>query len=492
MLTKNVAIISIQTIVSMVSTFIFYRITIQTASIEVLGLWALVGAFLAFSKLIEFGVPVALVRYIAETVAKKENVNSSVITFSILILLGLTLFYIFGLVIYAINFQIDLIDKIRLQTDATLFFSLLTFYCLGLMLSNILGAVLDGYNLYYKRAFTGILGSIGLLLSSVALIPMFGLTGIAASFAIQYLIVILISIKYLNELPEYIWFGSLPLSGEIKKFFLYSLKFYSLSITAIGYEPLIKMLLFNFGGSLSVGIFEITFRLYSVARNFVVNGANTLLAKFSNTDTSLDSSLMKQGFRRSVKIANSFAIYIFSIALIGFPIYQQIINIDHYDSINYYCVAISVGLLINTLSAVAYVRSMASTDLKDLLKTQYGLIVGIACTGVIGGWFLGGIGVVLGAMISLAIVSALNSQFHHQFIGRDLVASFFGKSNAIPKFPLRIFFAYCIYMISCPTLIFSVPIQVSISIFLTGAIAIEFCFQYRYLIREFLANHRLR
>jgi O-antigen/teichoic acid export membrane protein len=275
---RNAAAAALQVLVTGLLFLFLYRYLLATIGAVRLGIWSLVLAATNVSRLSGLGLQGSAVRFVARYLARGERTSAALVVetawLSTALVIGAA-----ALVGYPVIARVlaHLLDGSSLA-DAM---ALLPYALASLWINVLIGILqsgLDGCQRADLRSGATIFANIAYLLLAVAVVPLWGLVGLAMAQLAQSLFLLLWSWARLRAvLPElaplpHRWRSSL--FGEMIR---YGANFQAESILAMLHDPIVKALLAHFGGLASVGYFEMASRLVLQVKQLVTAGFQVLV-----------------------------------------------------------------------------------------------------------------------------------------------------------------------------------------------------------------------
>ena len=232
----NAASASLQILVSGGVYFFLYNYLIEKLGPEQLGVWSLVLATSSIANVASFGITSGLVKFVAEyNVSGRNSEIQRLITTSFIMLL--VFYFLLVIILYVLGGFIlqYAIDERHIQTAM----QLLPYSLVGLWmnaLGGIFTSVLEGFQKNYVRNIIISLSGFVFLGLTYALLPAFGLVGVAYAQLIQSLFIFILSfimmLQYM-EIRQVNWKWSNVIFKEILTF---GYKFQIISVCQMLYD----------------------------------------------------------------------------------------------------------------------------------------------------------------------------------------------------------------------------------------------------------------
>jgi O-antigen/teichoic acid export membrane protein len=396
-----------QVVVTSAVLFVLYRYLLNTLGAVSVGIWALVLATTSASRISELGLAGSAIKFVAAANARKDFSKGADVVQTALLTIGTVLAIVLIAGFPLISWLLALIMPAVSLPDAL---KILPYALASVWLSGTGGVVLfslDGCQRADLRAAVFTIAVVVFLLLVLALTPAYGLVGLGMAQVCQSLFIMVVSWvllrRQMSALPP------VPLRWRFSVFremFRYGLNFQVISIFSMLYEPLTKAFLTKFGGLSVMAYFEMANRMVLQLRALVVAANQVLVPKIAAVHETSPGRLF-QLYRDSYRVvfflaAPLFALSVAAVPLIGF------VWIGHEQSdFVFFGVVITLGYLINTLSAPAYFMNLGIGALRWNVVAHVVLGLLTAALGYVLGKTFGGWGAVIGSVTALIIASTI-------------------------------------------------------------------------------------
>lgn len=387
----NALMTVLQTVVSGVTLFFLYRFLLKVIGVEQLGIWSLILATASVSQIATFGLSGSIVKYVAKYVAREELGKVSLLvqtaTLSVGLFTGVLLAAGYPVVRWALTMILP--PQSLGMAYSILPYAFISFWIM--MLTGIFQAGLDGFQRIDVRSFLLMAGALIQLFSCMLLAPKHGLLGVAYASVVQNLAVFLASWAFIRKrLP------ALPLvpchwdRDLFKEIIAYGMKFQFISFLSMFYDPLTKALMSRYGGLSLVGYYEMASKMIYKLRELINSANQTLVPAIAHLQE-----------RTPERIESVYLVSRELILYLSLPLYSLIVImapaiswlwIGHYErSFVAFCLVLSVGWLVNTLSIPAHVTYLGIGELNWVLvghalvaffNTALGFSLGILFSGM--------------------------------------------------------------------------------------------------------------
>ncbi len=391
-----------QVIVSAAALFLMYRFLVRSIGVEQLGVWSLVLATTSVVTLANQGFSTSIVKFVAQYCARGATHRATAVVETALLTLALLL----TVICLALYPAARIVLKFVVPTPLlALAYAILPYALISLWL-NVLGSVLlaalAGHELVSHRNYVVAAGSVLYLLLAIALVPRFGLLGMAyaqtAQTAACWLGAWLLLRRQLPRLPVIPRRWSRELFREMRG---YGLQFQFITMAQAAREPVTKALLAKFGGLAFTGLYDMASRWVFTFRELIVQANLVLVPTVANLRERSPASIPAV-YRDSYKVIFFLSVPTFAFLTAASPLVSRI-WLGRYNPVFVAFVALlAAGWLCNTLSNPAYVVDLGTGALKWVT-------IGCAATSVFNpilgfalGRRFGGLAVVAASVVSLA------------------------------------------------------------------------------------------
>lgn len=405
----------VQIIVSGLTLVILYRYLLGTIGVEKLGVWSLVLATSSMIQVANFGLTGSIVKHIAECDARGDKqslavaVETAIITVTLLSLLLTICAY--PAAKYYLAFAID--D--RLCHDALEILPLALVSFLLLLITSVYQSGLYGCQLIVQRNGLLIGESFSHLALCLLLAPRYGLLGLAYARAAQNLMTLTASAAFLKRNVSSLSF--IPYRwdrDQFKQMVGYAANFQIISFLVMLSDPITKALLGRLGGVSMVGYYEMANKLVQLFRSLIVNANQVLVPAFANLGQ-LQPWRVSELYLKSYRMVIYLALPGFGLLTVCTPLISEL-WIGRIESVFVWSmVLLCAGWFANTLAVPAYFASLGTGEMRINVTSHVVMTVANIILGVFLGQVVGGLGVIAGWAIALAIGGlSLNLLYYHQ------------------------------------------------------------------------------
>jgi O-antigen/teichoic acid export membrane protein len=399
---------------SAVVLFLLFRFLIHTIGIERLGIWSLVLATTSVVNLANQGFSTSVVKYIAKYVAREQHADVSTLIETALISLGVPLVAVsVGLYPAAKWFLAFLLPRAYLaEAVAILPYALVSLWLS--LLGSILQAGLDGHELITHRNCVLLGSSVAYLLLSYALVPHYGLLGLAYSQTLQdgawFVATWILLWRQIPRLPlvPRCWSRT-----HFREFGAYGLHFQFITASQAIREPVTKALLAKFGGLAMTGFYDMASRWVVSFRELIVQANQVLIPTVAHLQES-DPGSLPRVYRDSYRLIFFMAVPTFAFLVAVSPIVSRIWIGRYEPAFVSFVALLAAGWLINVLSNPAYVIDLGTGALRWVSIGCFTTGILNLALGFVAGKYWSGTAVVAASALSLALGYILVVVFYHR------------------------------------------------------------------------------
>ena len=392
-----------QSIVSVACVFLSYKTLISYEGLDALGLWSLLLASGGIIRFLDVSGASSLSRFVARAENNQDG-GSEVEVIHTLLLAS----FLINVVILSITLLISLnivLPFLELQQRANaemlLPWVMMTF--LVMPLSSGISAAIDGLQRSDIRALVVSTAAIVSLCLTVVLVPQLGVIGFALGQVAQMFLVIMLGWLVLRyQIPD---FGFFPHRWRVEIFrstLLYSVKINGISLIAIFFEPLCKVLIGFTGGTVALGIYELASKLIFHIRSLAVAAMSPLvplLAGMSTENSSEFRDLLLRSFRLTVLLSPCAAL----VSVLSAPIMSYLIlGYFNRDMLQMNAI-LSWGWAVNLAVVPIYLAAQAMGFLRWNFLAHLALSISVILCWLILRVSLGQMAVVIGISVGLLI-----------------------------------------------------------------------------------------
>jgi O-antigen/teichoic acid export membrane protein len=408
----NAVMSMIQIVIIGIVIFILYKFLLVTIGVKKMGIWSLILATTSIAQIANIGFSGSVVKYVAKYTALKENQNASNViqtaTISLCVFVGFLLLFAYPAFKKILGFIVAS-DSLPLAIDI-LPYALFSFWLM--VIASVLQAGLDGFQRIDLRSIILTCSSMLNLIFCVILAPSYGLMGVAYARVAQMLLT-LIAMWFV--LKHYIKLPFLPCKWNkqlFKEMLSYGLKYQTISIMAMFYDPITKGLLSKFGSLSMVGYYEMASRMVQQFRALLASANQVLFPAIADLKER-DPEKVLSVYRTSYQVLFYLSLPLYSLLIVSLPV-MSTLWIGHYEKIFIsFGVLLTLGWFLNTLSAPAYFVNLGTGELGWNVGGHVVIGISNAIFGLLFGVYFGGTGVVIAWVLSLAFGSSIIYLSYH-------------------------------------------------------------------------------
>ena len=402
---RNAAITVLQVVASSATFFVLYLYILRTLGPESLGLWSLVLATTALSRLSELGLTGSALKFVAQHLAREDTrsvvrvVETAALT--ILTAVGVLILLLYPLMLWLLRINLEAAPY---QQAVVLLPYALTSFLVN-SVSGVLGSALEGYQRFDLRAYCQTGGHLLYLAAAVALIPRFELEGLAVAQLLQASAVVpatwILLRRCCPALPllPHRWSGA-----SFRELFGYGFQFQVSALMLFLCDPATKLLLARFGGLSLTAHYEMASRLVLQLRALMVSANRVLIPVFAEFQELAPQRIVSL-YRSSLALLFYLSLPAYGLLLAAAPMIS-IVWIGRLEmSFALFCALLCLAWLINTLTAPAYIANLGLGRLRWNTVAHVFMALANLVLGVALGALYGGTGVVVGWALALALGS---------------------------------------------------------------------------------------
>ncbi len=439
----NAVMSMIQTVIIGIVIFILYKFLLVTIGVKEMGIWSLILATSSTAQVANFGFSGSVVKFVAKYTALKENQNASNVIQTAAISLGVFAGFLLLFTYPAFTKILSFIvanDSLPLALDI-LPYALFSIWVM--IIISVFQAGLDGFQRIDLRSVILTCSSILNLIFCIILAPSYGLMGVAYARVAQMLLTV---IAMWFVLKRYIKLPILPCKWNkqfFKEMLSYGLKYQTISIMTMFYDPITKGLLSKFGSLSMVAYYEMANRMVKQFRALLVSANQVLFPAIADLKER-DPEKVASVYLTSYQLLFYLSLPLYSFIIVSLPVISAL-WIGYYEKIFVsFGVLLTLGWLLNTLSAPAYFVNLGTGELAWNVGGHVGIGVLNVILGLLLGVYFEGTGVVIAWVISLSLGSCLIYFSYHlknkisliELVPRDsrllILVSLLGALSIIP------------------------------------------------------------
>lgn len=414
----------LQMLIGAVLLFVLYRYISTTLGVDKLGVWSVVLATASASRLADLGLSAGVTRFVARDLALEQPhkaaqvVETGIVTLAVLVALVLAGVYPFLNLLLA-----HLFDAVYLpQALKILPFALVSLWLT--IVASVAQSGLDGCQRMAPRAVLVVLGQGLMVMLAFALVPQWGLVGLAWAQIGQGIFLLvggwLVLRRSLPELSLTPWRWNRPVFREMLG---YGANVQAANVLMMLFDPLTKALMAKFGGPAAAGYFEIANQVVLRARSLIVAANQAIVPKIANMVETAPMQLPEL-YRENIRMLVLVALPIHALLFAWSGLLSQLLLGAYQVQFVFFLQLSALAWLVNIFAASAYFVNMGtgSVGLNTLSHVAMGVL------NLLLGWILGemygAVGVALGYALALMMGSLLLIvvfQMRHAIRWRELM-----------------------------------------------------------------------
>jgi O-antigen/teichoic acid export membrane protein len=203
------------------------------------------------------------------------------------------------------------------------------------------------------------------------------------------------------------------------------MNFQLISILAMLCDPLTKGLLGRFGSASMVGYYEMANRLVQQFRSIIVNANQVLVPAFAHIKE-LEPEKIRIVYLKSYRLLFFISMPLFSTLIIGAPVISELWIGRNESAFITPMIILSIGWFINTLCVPAYYAGLGTGELRWNVISHGAMAILNIGLGFILGQRFGGLGVIAGWALALAmggIILGISFHKHNQISIKEFLPS---------------------------------------------------------------------
>lgn len=395
-----------QVVLTTLLLLVLYRMLVRTIGAEGVGIWSLVLAGTAISRLAEFGFTGAVVKFVAGARAGGDHEEAAADVW--LAAAVVAVFLGVGMVVVFASFDVLIklaIDQPSARDSAR---ALLPFAVASLWLSGIAAVFLSGIDGCQRMDVRSVIVTLGTAANvglALMLVREWGLRGVAMAHLAQSVLVLAVAALTLGRLLPLLavrarWWSR----RRFRAFFGYGINIQIASVAMMLFDPTTKMLLGRYGDLAAVGYYEMGNGVITRARALLVAAYQALVPTVAGM-AERDAAAMPALYRRSLALLMLLIPPGYALLAAGVPALSIVLLGRQDPQFLVIAWAACAGWAVNTVNVPAYYCNLGTGDLR--WNTIAAAVIGLAnlvlsaLLGALFGWQ----GVIAGTMTALCVGS---------------------------------------------------------------------------------------
>lgn len=348
-----------------ISILVLTKLIISQNGLEGLGIFSLALSLTVFLKMFDITGSVYCARFIAEADLNTEDtINKKAIIIDTSMSVALIFYLVTGFVGISIApILINIFYEIQLATKLV---EIISFMILLLALNSVMetqNGSLDGLHKTVPRSIIGIMGCILCVGLAFYFVPKYGVLGAVFSQIAQACFSILacriflsMNVDDIRIFPKHFSFI------DFKAMFKFGRTIHISTLSGFGFDPLIKILIVNYGGPILLAYYDLSLKTVGLARS----AFGAAFIPIYNNFSAFKSNNIAQNYKYfdEIVVLNSFQVALM-FSLLSF--FTPLVSIIFLEKIDLHFLSISLGVLIgyvgNTLFIPMYMYAQSKKRL---------------------------------------------------------------------------------------------------------------------------------
>ena len=410
----NTLISTLNVFVSGVSLFVLYRYFLDTIGKEAFGVWSVVLAVTSLGGAAGTGLHQGMVKFVAQYRARQDDAYAARIVQTAII----TIFFSTSLIVFLLFFLLKEVLSFVLEPQfhsialSLLPYALFSFWITTL--NSIYESSIDGMQRVDIHNVIIIITTLFYLGLCFYLVPRSGLLGIARAQILQNILLLVLSITVLLSLMKTLPLFPTKWSWSIfKEIFFYGFNFQLISVSQMLLIPTTKIIISKFGGTGAVTYFEMANKMAFQIRSLISTGHQALVPTIAALYES-EPKKLHNFYITSMRTMVFIILFLLPPMLFMIPTISRIWVGFYEPTFVLYGIILFTGWFLNLIVNPAYFNNMGTGQLRWNVIGQFVLGVSNVLLGIIIGWFVGTVGVVIGFALSLQMGTLITTVMYHR------------------------------------------------------------------------------
>lgn len=403
----NATSAAVQTVTSAFLLFFLYRYLLQELGAQQLGVWSVVLASVSIGRLTDMGFAGTALKFVATALGEGEPERAGRLLQTASYSIAMIMLCALALALPAIEIVLDWALPSEAIKDAEMILPLALTSLLFTLIAGVFQSGVDACHRMYLKNLLLIAGNVLMIALALLLVPHRGLMGIAIAQCIQAAFLMLGSWLILRRLlPTLPWLPAHWRYSEFREMVGYATNFQLGMVAGLLFEPLTKILLARFGDLSVTAYFDMANQLVQKAKAVITSAQQALVPELATIreENKTDREAL---FMQAYGVSFVLVVPYFMGLMLSFPLVSWL-WIGHFQAdFILFGSLMSAGWMIASLSAVSYFYNQATAQL--IWNTLNHVATGALnfLLGFFIGTHFGGAGVVLAAMVSIAVPNIL-------------------------------------------------------------------------------------
>lgn len=422
--TSNAIANVLQLVICAVLLFVLYRYISTTLGVDKLGVWSVVLATASASRLADLGLSAGVTRFVARYLALGMTQKAAQVVETGVLALSVIVGLIFaGVYPFVGKLLAQLFDgEYLLQALEILPFALVSLWLT--IVSSVAQSGLDGCQRMAPRAVLVVLGQTVMVMLAFALLPRWGLVGLAWAQLGQGGVLLVGGWMVLRRnLPELSFIPCRWHRSVFQEMLGYGANVQAANVLMMLVDPLTKALMAKFGGPAAAGCFEIANQVIHRARTLIVAANQAVVPKIAHMVETAPMQLSEL-YRENIRILVLAALPVYALLFAWGGLFSQLFLGAYQAEFVCFFQVSALAWLLNTFAGPAYFVNLGAGSVG--LNTLSNMTMGVVnlLLGVVLGEMYGAIGVAWGYALALMLGSVLLIavfQMRHAIRWRELI-----------------------------------------------------------------------
>ena len=398
---RNAISTVIQVLISGLVFFVLYRYLYEVLGVEQIGVWSLVLATTAVSRIGDLGLSAGVVRFVAQALGRNDTRRAADVVQTVALTLGFLMgvFLVVGYPLFVLALGYFIPAHSETIALGILPYALMSLW--SMVIVTVFSGGLDGcLRMDLRSLFMG-LSHLAYLGLTLILVPVYGLEGVAIAQLIQSvgLMIVLwwvlrLQIKSLPIMPLH-WNFSV-----LKEMIGYGVNFQIITVMNMLFDPMVKALMSKFGGLEALGYYEMANKLILQGRALIVEASRVMVPAIASLQE-LDETTATKLFHTSYRLTFFVSILFYGLLGVFLTTICQLWLGDYQSQFIQFALLLNLGWFANTLIGPAYFSNLGSGKLGVNMVSHVILSLCTLFIGVVLGLQYGGVGVVSGVTAGL-------------------------------------------------------------------------------------------
>lgn len=369
-------------LVGTLTIFVLYKYILNVLGAEQLGLWTYIISLTSLSAAGGSIFSGSMVKFVAKYDALSDNqgiaevIETNSFVFLIISILFVGSFYK-GLNYYCSYFFSGELEPLALIILPIICFSFfLNFNSQTFLLS------IDGHQQYVISQSIRLVGKVIFLLGSLLSIGSYGLVGLAYSYLISNLFLLLAAFIAIRKLVSFKGLNPFKFSkSKFSEMLQYGLRFQFISLAQLSLMPILKFSIKTVSGYSFLAYFEMAYQLVTTLKGALTSLLNVLVPLFANLEE-VDLEQSKKIYYSTVLVVIYSSILLYALVALFVPIISNLWIGDLNKIFIYSAVILLPAFVFSSIAEPQYLNNLGSGDLRPnmiaMVTAFISLIIGVS------------------------------------------------------------------------------------------------------------------